>query len=370
MTNTLVASKHGFPILKQLRGVSNDEDLKLLLRKGIYPYEFVTSIEKLRETTTLPPREAFFSRLKDEEVSEEDYEHAQNVWQRFKCQNMLDYTMIYNKTDTYLLAESIINFRNWIHDEFQLDMAQYLSLPMLGKDIMLSTTKAEPELLSDPEMIHLLKSNIRGGVSYINTRMVDVTKTKGSLTYLDANNLYGKAMTYPMPYGDYQWMNPEQLQEFEDKVKINPMEEEEEEGEEKHGHILEVDLEYPDHLHERHGSFPLAPEQVEITEDMLSPYSQECLRQLSGKTKYRAKKLTATFNTRKNYLVHEKNLRLYLHLGMVLKKIHRGIRFIEKPFIEPYINFCMERRRQAKTTAESDNLKLLSNSVFGKVKKF
>ena len=137
----------------------------------------------------------------------------------------------------------------------------------------------------------------------------------------------------------------------------------------KWAYILQVDLEYPQELHASHNSFPLAPESINITEQDLSPYSLRCMKTLTGKRKHKSTKLTATFNVRRNYVVHCMNLRLYMELGMKLLKIHRGIKFHQRPFVAPYIQHCTEGRRQAKTKVEGDNLKLLSNSLYGKVRK-
>ena len=358
MTETLKKSQHSFPILQQWDKAQGQMDL--LLRKGVYPYEYVTSLQVLKDTTSLPPKSAFHSRLNDADITDEDYEHAQKVWDHFGCKNLLDYTKLYNLSDVYLLAESMMHFREWVFSKFQLDFAHYLSLPMLGKDIMLKMTKEQPQYLHDPEMVQMLKSNIRGGVSYINTRMLDVTKADNeSIIYLDANNLYGKAMKYAMPYGDYEWMSRKECDEFDVKTMVDDSKE--------IGYILEVDLRYPKKLHRAHNSFPLAPENIEITDKDLSPYSLECHAKIHGKGKHRAKKLTSTFRDRKNYVLHGQNLQLYLELGMELVHIHRAIKFKQKPFVAPYIDFCMRERQKAKTSAEKDNMKLLSNSLYGKV---
>lgn len=212
LVETLVVSSHNFPILKQRlwKNILTDDGfvpstgcvdeqekqcIKLLLRKGVYPYGYVSSIEKLYETKTLPPIEAFFRDIGEEHISPQDYAHAQKVWDAFGCKNLADFTQVYNLSDSYLLSECILNLRKVIMDEFQIDVTKYLSLPMVAKSVMLKTTQVEIELISDQEMSHMLQSNIRGGVSYINTRYVDVEKLSKaagfplSATYIDANNL-------------------------------------------------------------------------------------------------------------------------------------------------------------------------------------
>jgi len=270
-----------FGIVNQL--VSEPKEKELLLRKGVYPYSFATSIKKLKETTSLPPIEAFYNDLRQEQCSKEDYLHAQKVWETFECENMLDYTTLYVRADAYLLADVTTSFRNKIWTSFGLDMCQYLSLPHLAKDIMLKETKAENEIISDPEMSNLLQKNIRGGLSYVNVRHAKKvrrkrkTKENRTLIYLDANNLYGQSMRYPMPLHGFKWMTKDEILKFDPQKDVTLKD--------GIGYILEVDLEYPEELHLAHNSFPLAPESAILTWDDLSPYSKECLRVLRGKNK-------------------------------------------------------------------------------------
>ena len=357
LVTTLAISDHKFPIVKQRW--DNPDHLPLLIRKGVYPYSFATSIDRLAKCIQIPDIKEFRNEIGDAEISQEDYEHAQDVWSMFDCKNMLDYTRLYVTLDVYLLAEAIVELRDSIIDEFELDLCHYLSLPMLAKDIMLKSTKVEMELISDQEMSHLLQSNIRGGLSFINTRLAEAKKEKSAIAYLDANNLYGHAMCHPLPLRDFRWMTEEEIVKFDPHRDINLKN--------GPGYILEVTLRYPERLHLDHNSFPLAPEQIEITEEDLSPYSLKCMQELDNKKKHRAKKLTATFRDRERYLVHGLNLKLYLELGLELIQIHRGITFYQEKFLKPYIDMCTLKRTLAKTKSAGDRMKLLSNSLYGKM---
>ena len=272
---------------------------------------------------------------------------------------MIDYTLLYLRTDVYLLAEAVTNLRDMVYDEFKLDICHYLSLPMLSKDLMLKMTNAEIDLITDPEMSNLVQRNIRGGLSYINCRLA-AERDGFTLVYLDANNLYGKAMTFPLPLRDFRWMKRKEIDEMKDKWSelIHDRD-----GD---GYILEVTLKYPEKLHLSHNSYPLAPEHVTIDESMLSPYAKESLRKTTGKTKHRSDKLTATFQTRERYLVHGLNLKLYLEQGLELVEIHRGIKFHQEAFVKPYIELCSKKRAEAVTKSMKDLYKLLCNSLYGK----
>ena len=131
------------------------------------------------------------------------------------------------------------------------------------------------------------------------------------------------------------------------------------------GYILEADLEYPNHIHDLHNGYPLAPERLTVTNDMLSPYSKEILRDLNfslGKTP----KLVPNLWDKTKYVVHLRNLKLYMSLGMKLTHIHCVLIFKQSPWLKPYIDFNTDKRKQAKNDFEKDFYKLLNNSVYGK----
>jgi hypothetical protein len=373
LTDTLRESQHSFPLLRQWE--ENGERRELLLRKGVYPYRFATSIERLRNTTKLPPREEFYNDLGDESCAEEDYMHAQTVFDTFQCRNMLEYTQLYNASDVFQLAEVVTSFRNLIHDEFGLDLCQYWSLPMLSKDVFLHTSKCELDLMHDPEMCSMIRHNIRGGLSYINRRYFSARrrgrgrgKGKGprSILYVDANNLYGSAMRMALPKGQFEWCTEGEKRKLK-------------KGWKKHlslkgkvGYILEVTLKYPKKLHKKHSSFPLAPQHLTIAESRLSPYARGALNTLHLRVSHRkrpvytAKKLTSTFETRERYVLHGANLKFYLQQGLKLVTIHRAIKFRQEKFIKPYIDQCTRMRAAATTKERKDLFKLLCNSLFGK----
>ena len=127
--------------------------------------------------------------------------------------------------------------------------------------------------------------------------------------------------------------------------------------------MLEVDLEYPKHLHKSHNDYPLAPEKLAVKEEWLSEYQTELLE---NKSMINITKLVPNLMDKNKYIVHYKNLMLYLSLGMKLKRIHRVLEFDEKPWMEPYIRLNTEMRKKAKSAFEKDFYKLMNNSVFGK----
>ncbi len=315
----------------------DSESLKLLKRKGVFPYEYMTDFSKL-SATSLPPKKAFYSQLTETGISDSDYKHAQNVWKTFGCKTMRDYHDLYLKTDVLLLADVMTEFRKTCKKAYGLNAPYYYTSPGLAWHAMLKHTEVELDLISDPDMYLMIENGIRGGVSSIMKRYSeanhkylkdhDPKKPNKHILYLDANNLYGWAMSKPLPYKNFRCMRDDELKNW----RSMPC-------------ILEVDLEYPEELHDLHNEYPLAPEKITI-----------------GKVE----KLVPNLNDKKNYVLHYENLKLYLRHGLKLTKIHRGITFEEKDFMKSYIDLNTDMRTKGTTDFEKDFYKLMNNSVFGK----
>ena len=151
----------------------------LLLRKGVYPYEYMDSWEKFDETA-LPPKKAFYSNLNLENISDEDYVHAQKVWDVFKIKNLGEYHDLYVQSDTLLLADIFENFRNMCLNIYELDPVYFVSAPGLAWQACLKKTEVKLELITDYDMILMIKKGIRGGICQTTHR------------YAIANNRYMK----------------------------------------------------------------------------------------------------------------------------------------------------------------------------------
>ena len=319
------------------------EKIDLVSRKGVYPYEYMDDFEKFKKQS-LPKKTSFFSRLKQEKVSDEDFEHAQKVWKECKLKNMGDFHDLYLKTDVLLLADVMENFRKLCEKHYELDPAHFFTVPGMAWDAMLKITEIKLELLEDVDMLLMIEKGIRGGISNAFKRYAkannkfmkdfDPAEKSSFIVYLDANNLYGWAMSKPLPVGGFEWMAEAELKNWERFV-----------DEEGIGCILEVDLEYPVELHDFHNDFPLAPEKM-----------------ILGKVE----KLTQNLRDKEKMVLHGKNLSLFLSLGMKLKKVRRGLKFQEKNFMKNYIDKNTSLRSQAKNAFEKDLFKLMNNSVFGK----
>ena len=327
------------------------KNVDLLTRKGVYPYDYVSSIEKLSETQ-LPPKEEFYSNLNDEHITDKDYKHAINVWNTFNCKTIRDYHDLYLKSDVLLLSDVFENFRKTCLKHYNLDPAHYYTSPGLAWDACLKETGQELQLLHDYDMLMMFERGIRGGISHISKRYVeannkymvgyDPNKETTFIQYLDANNLYGWAMSQQLPTNKFKWMHnltKETVMDILEKANHSMS------NHGRKGYIFEVDLEYPKKLWDKHNDYPLAPEKMIV----------------NG-----VEKLICHFKPRKNYVVHYRNLRQYLEMGMRLTAVHRGISFYQSSWMEPYIRKNTELRKTAANSFEKDFFKLMNNSVFGK----
>jgi hypothetical protein len=345
---------------------NNVNDCKLLTRKGIYPYDYMNSFSKFDEEQ-LPPISSFYSKLTNNECNNEDYEYAKLIWETFKIKNMGDYHDLYLLSDVLLLSDVFENFRNVSLETYGLDPCHYITSPGLSWDAGLKMTNITLELLTDVDQYIFIEKSIRGGISMISNRyseannkyMKNYNKNEESkyIMYLDANNLYGWAMTQQLPTGNFTWNNNEWNEQSIMNISNN--------GE--IGYFFEVDLEYPTELHDLHNDYPLAPEKVSIDDYMLSKKQRTLTDKLNiSKSSYKSERLIPNLYNKYKYKVHYVTLKLYLSLGLKIKKIHRVLQFNQSNWLEKYIDKNTKLRTSAKNKFEKDFYKLMNNSFYGK----
>ncbi|GFX46924.1 uncharacterized protein TNCV_4040681 [Trichonephila clavipes] len=269
--------------------------IDLLLRKGVFPYDYFDSFEKCKDSC-LPPISKFYNKLNEEAISVEDYNHACKVFNEFHLNNLGEYCDLYVKTDVLLLTDLFENFRKICMQTYKLDPCWYFTTPALSWDAMLLHTKVAIELFTDYNMLLFIEKGVRGGISQCYNRYAIANNRYMSnfnpddeikyLMYLEANNLYGYAMSKYLPLKDFVWsdnnLTEQDILNLSDESDV--------------GYILEVDLEYPSDLHDKHSDFPLAPE------NKPPPNCKE-------------PRLLTTLEPKTKYVLHYSNLKLYLKLG-------------------------------------------------------
>jgi hypothetical protein len=344
-----------------LKSLANDDNqFSIMRRKGLFPYEWFNDINKFDISIDELKPEDFDNQLNMSKLKccnyswENEYKEDKiyNEWDYFKyvvktldIKTFRDYHDFYLNIDVNGLADVFENFRKTSLEYYNLDPCYYVGTPSFAWDAMLLKTKVKLEMLTDSDMYQFFERGIRGGQSVIfnkyakanNKYMLGYDKKDKSvyIIYIDANNLYGEAMSHKLPYKGFKWNNDITV---EDVMKYD---------EEKSdvGYVLEVNLKYPKHLHDKHNDYPLAPERLVID---------------------KSEKLCGTFNDKTDYIVHIKNLKFYLEQGLELVSINRAVEFKQKAWLKEWIDMNTNFRKNAKNDFEKDYFKLMNNSVFGK----
>ena len=247
-----------------------------------------------------------------------------------------------------MLADVFENFRNMCIKVYELDPAHFLSAPGLAWQACLKKkTEVKLELLTDNDILLLVEKGIRGGICHAIHRYAkannkymknyDEKEESSYIQYLDPNNLYGWAMSQKLPVSGFKW-EKDILKFTEEFIKIY------DEDSDK-GYILEVDVEYPENLHDLRSNLPTSPERMKID---------------------KCKKLVSHLYNKEKYVVHIRSLKQALNHGLILKMVHRVIQFNQKAWLKPYIDMNTELRKKAKNDFEKDFFKLMNNAVFGK----
>ena len=378
-----------------------DEDVNLLSRKGIYPYEYMDSFARFKKLS-IPPIEAFQSSLSGGKgISEKEHAHAKKVFEHFEMKTLQDYHNLYLLQDIFLLDDILTAFRQVCLKTYKLDPLHYYTAPGLTWDAGLKYTGVTLDLLTEKDKFLFVEDGIRGGISVISHRHAkanhpdlknvvvndddddddddgnesywDPKKPMCNLLYLDANNLYGYAMMQYLPVSDFEWMP--QVDTISERWirKLRP--------DRETGYILEVDIHTPKSMHAKLSDYPPAPERKPILGHNLSPYQREILKEqyrletttmtdemLEEKVKrYKStEKLILDLEPKTKYILHYRTLQLYLKLGMKITRVHRVLCFKQKPWLESYIKKNTEMRQKAANDFEKDFYKLMNNAFFGK----
>ena len=320
--------------------------LDLLLRKVVYPYEYMDKWKRFKDDK-LPDKESFYSELNNEHITDDDYAHAQKVYDTFNIKSLGEYHDLYVQSDTAQLADVFENFRKTCQKVYELDPAHFLSAPGQAWQACLKKTQVELELLTDNSMLLMFEKGTRGGICQATNRYVkannkymknyDENKESSFLTYDDANNLYGWSMCKKLPVSDFKYIHDISI--FTDEFIKNYNENSDK------GYTFVVDVEYPRNLHKLHSDLPFLPERMKVG---------NCT------------KLVCNLHDKENYPVHILALKKALNHGLKLSKVHSVIEFTQDDWLKPYIDMSTELRKHAKNDFQKNFFKLMNNSVFEK----
>jgi len=305
-------------------------------------------------------------------VTDAEYQRAIDVWNSFNCQTIEDYQNIYVRSDVALLACVMENTRNMLYNKYSLDLSHYVSLPMVASDACLKYTNQKLDLITDPTMHLWVEEMIRGGfcgtgsirATQANNKYMsnyDSSRPSTYISYVDATNLYGWAMSQPLPTTNINWIPEDQIIRLRTAPSrfINAIP-----AENEVGYIFEVDLRIPEHLHDKFNDYPPCPVTRKVDEGDLAYYQQELKDKLGSDVG--AEKLILDLHDKKNYRVHYKLLQLYLELGVEITHVHAGIQFQQSKWMKSYIDRNTEMRNLSTSDFQKDFWKLLNNAIYGK----
>ena len=260
--------------------------------------------------------------------------------------------------DVLQLTDIFENFIEKSTQEYGINPLYSYSAPGYTWKAGLKLTNIKLDFINDKELLLLLEDNIRGGISSVmGDRYIESNPNK-KIIYIDANNLYGWAMSQPLPTGDFKnikYIDPLSLDEVLEDIMSTP-------DDNEYGYFVELDLLYPTEIKQKTKNFPLCPYQRKADPELFSEYMNR-----NKQPNYKpTPKLVCDVTNKTRYMMHYRMLKFYLNMGMRVTKIHSIWRFKQSPWLASYIDHNTQKRTVAKTNFEKDLYKLMNNAFFGK----
>ena len=331
----------------------------ILKKKLAYPYEFYKTLEDYElpiDVLLKAGEEAYFSKTKNKIPDQEEIDRTNEIIKIFNIKNGRELTEFYNKADVTLLADIFEKFINVSISEFGINPLYHISLPGTTWSNGLRYTRAELELIKNVDLLQMFETGIRGGISGVFGDRYIESDNNTVILHVDMNNLYCWAMLQYLPSGNFQiYENNSITVSFITKV-LNT-----------HdcsniGYVLIVDLIYPDNIKYKSKNFPFCPENKSINPANFIVYMKEHVPNPFRPTN----KLICDQTNKEYYIVHYRNLKFYVHMGMIIKKVHRIVPFNQSPWLQSYIDYNTQKRAQADLDFKKDYHKNLICSFFGK----
>lgn len=295
--------------------------------KGTFPYRWFNDHNKLKNLS-LPPTDEWYNDITQVNV---DPAPAIKLWEREKFETFAEFHDYYMRTDVYHLADIFEEFRRTSLEATNLDPAYFQGAPGYTWHLNLKMNAENMYIIPDTDVYVDIQKNIRGGVSQVMHRYVNIENDPSkTLLYLDVNSLYSKCMTLQLPteyLGKLEYL-PENWQSLYT-------------GDVKQTAFICVDLVYPEYLHDSHVAYPLAP------------------HKFNGR-------LCTTFERKEKYLTHAENLKFYLDHGMLIEQFHYMYVFKQDYILKSYVDGNIDKRRETSRPALKTLYKLLNNSLYGK----
>ena len=331
----------------------------LLKNKLAYPYEFYETLEDYEE----PIEElinygsgAYFSKTKNKIPDPEEIDRTNEIIKLFNIKNGRELTELYNKADVILLADLFEKFIEISISNFGINPLYHISLPGTTWSNGLRYTRVELELIKNVDLFQMFENGIRGGLSGVFGDRYIESDNNTVILHVEMNNFYGFAMLLYRPTGNFQiYENNSITKSFINKVIST------------HdcsniGYVLIEDLIYPDNFKYKSKNFPFCPENKTINPDNYTEY----MKDHETKPHRPTNKLICDQTNREYYIVHYRNLKFDLRMGMIISKVHRIVSFDQSPRLQKYIDYKTKKRAEADSDFKKDYHKKLICSFFGK----
>ena len=327
------------------------DNFEIINKKMNFPYEWIN--ENNLDNKDLPEIKDFYSSLKLETISEEEYKQTKEIYNKLKFKNIKEYLDTYLKLDITLLTDIFENFRKGIWDKFGLDCSKYVSSPSLSKDCMLKFTKVKIEHIKDIEMYDFINNSVIGGLCVCSKPYLNNDNSNSTVAYQDVSSLYPAIMRNKIPLKNYKFI---ELNEFN----INKY------GEDKnYSCILLCNVKTTDKVKNDHilKQFPALISKTSIYYDNLSDYQKTNLKE---NYKSSGKLINHLGSDENNYLSFEM-YKLLLKLGYEIE-IKKILEYYHSDFMKKYIDFLYDKKTEYKKIGDKSMMmtyKILMNSLYG-----
>ena len=328
----------------------------LFRKKLAYPYEKF-SPNNFQEHLNLT-KEDYWSTLTQSYPYDDDIKRTQQIIDKYNITTPQQLTMLYLKMDVLQLTDIFENFVQTSTEEYGINPLYSFSAPGYTWKAGLKLTSIKLDFIKDKHLLLLLENSIRGGISSVmGDRFVESNENK-QILYIDANNLYGWAMSQHLPTGTFEKLYfPEEyeLEQLVEDFRFIP-------DNNPYGFFIECDLEFLSEIKEKTENFPLCPHQTKADPECFSDYMNS-VKQHNYKP---TQKLVCGLTNKQKYMIHYRMFKFYTKMGMKVTHIYTIYRFKQSPWLAKYTDHNTQKRTKAKTNIEKDLYKLWNNAFFGK----
>ena len=386
-----------FPLIDQHRKQVGYEEFFTwddLSKKSVFPYSLFVD-ETFLDTTALPSQNMWIDDFTEKKIDDESYAVAKDIWEKLErwslkkgfLMTMKIFHNYYLEQDVLILASVVLSLSNYLFDEFQLDIASFVTLASFTWAAFMKYCRPNLEQLTDQNMFVFFEESCLGGIVqnskkkiFANNKEIssyDSNKPLSYITFMDANSLYATSMGYALAHENFKFYTDNETKTFEKKViyenlavtwsdecaykELCPIDK----VVKNVGLTIKCDLSIPDHLHEMFNSLPPIATRLCVKNKLLSPM-QKKIKEALGKGEEKIEKIVLTLGKKRNVVLDYRLLKLYIDLGIEVRKIKRVVSYYQSTYLNDYIKMNGEKRRQAKTKSFSHLIKAILNLIYGK----